>query len=148
MPMTDWSTIVIRSARSSPHLPPLSFRTTFSASNFGFKIGLLFKAPKSNQNRSKSSENRPQDLPKQLQNSILFSNTRKLKKMQLSCTKTSFLTFTGLQKSSQNRCQNAFKIGFVLDTLLEARKIRFFISKRRQDGSLKFPICCFFLKIV
>ena len=60
--------------------------------------------------------------------------------MQPSYTKTSFLTFTGLQKSSQNRCQNAFKIGFILDTLLEPPKIRFLMLKRRQDGSPKFRI--------
>ena len=41
MPMMDWSTIVIRAARPSPHLPLLVLGNTFSASNFGFKIGLL-----------------------------------------------------------------------------------------------------------
>ena len=60
--------------------------------------------------------------------------------MQPSYTKTSFLTFQALQKSSPNRCQNAFKISFVLDTLLEPQKIRFLMLKRRQDGSPKFPI--------
>ena len=59
--------------------------------------------------------------------------------MQPSYTKTSFLTFQALQKSSPNRCQNAFKISFVFDTLLEPQKIRFLMLKRRQDGSPKFP---------
>ena len=58
--------------------------------------------------------------------------------MQPSYTKTSFLTVPGLQKSSQNRCQNVFKISFVLETLLESPKIRFLKLKRRQDGSPKF----------
>ena len=84
----------------------------------------------------------PKTLPKRLQNSILSSNARNPQKMQPSYTKTSFLTFSGLQKSSQIRCQNAFKISFVLATLLEPQKIRFVTLKRRQDGSPKFPIFC------
>ena len=69
--MMDWSTIVFRadipSGRLRPppgHPPSRVPEITFSASNFGFKIHLLFKAPKSTQNRPKSSENRPQDPPK------------------------------------------------------------------------------------
>ena len=34
-------------------------------------------------------------------------------------TKTTFGLLAGLQKSSQNRCQNAFKISFMLDSLFE-----------------------------
>ena len=60
--------------------------------------------------------------------------------MQPFHTKTSFLTFPDPRKSSQNRCQNAFKISFILDTLLEPQKIRFLMLKRRQDGPPKFPI--------
>ena len=64
--------------------------------------------------------------------------------MQPSYTKTSFLMFPGLQKSLnfarnfQYRYQNAFKIGFVLETRLQPRKIRFLMFKRRQDGSPNF----------
>ena len=82
-------------------------------------------------------------LPKRLQNSILSSNARNPQKMRPSYTKTSFLTVPGLQKSSQNRCQNVFKISFVLDTLLESPKIRFLKLKRRQDGRPKFPFIFF-----
>ena len=60
--------------------------------------------------------------------------------MQPFHTKTSFLTFPDPRKSSQNRCQNALKISFILDTLLEPQKIRFLMLKRRQDGPPKFPI--------
>ena len=59
--------------------------------------------------------------------------------MQPFHTKTSFLTFTGPRKSSQNRCENAFKISFMLDTLLEPPKIRFSMLKSSQDGPQKFP---------
>ena len=63
--------------------------------------------------------------------------------MHPSYTKTYFLTFAGLQKSSSNRCQNAFKIWIILDTLLEPQKIPFLMLKRRQDGSPNFQ---FFFK--
>ena len=60
--MMDWSTIVIRAARPSGELRVLE--TTFSASNFGFKIGLLLKASKSNFRLPKPSENLIQKPPK------------------------------------------------------------------------------------
>ena len=63
----------------------------------------------------KAPKTAPKTLPKRVPNSILSCNARNPEKMQPSYTKTSFLTFTGLQKSSQNRCQNAFKIGIILD---------------------------------
>ena len=69
---------------------------------------------------------------------MLSCNARNPQKMQPSYTKTSFLTFTGLQKSSKNRCQNALKIGSILDTLLEPQKIRFLMLKSCQDGSPNF----------
>ena len=59
--------------------------------------------------------------------------------MQPFHTKISFLMFTGPPKSSQNRCENAFKIRFMLDTLLEPPKIRFSMLKSSQDGPQKFP---------
>ena len=52
----------------------------------------------------------------------------------------SFLTFPDPRKLSQNRCKNAFKISFMLDTILESQKIRFLMLKRPQDGGPKFPI--------
>ena len=60
-----WLFIYLIKGRQT-HLPsPLrDTQTTFSASNFDVKIGLLFKALKSNQNHPKISENRPQDPPK------------------------------------------------------------------------------------
>ena len=85
--MMDWSTIVFRADIPSGRLRPTPLRvfgTTFSASNFGFKIGLLFKTPKSTQNRPKSSENRP----KRVQNSMLSYNARNPQKMHPSYTKT------------------------------------------------------------
>ena len=80
-------------------------------------------------------QNPPKTVPKQRSS----CKPRKSKKMQPFHTKTSFLTFTGLRKSSQNRCKNAFKISFMLDTLLEPPKIRFSMLKSSQDGPQKFP---------
>ena len=42
--MMDWSTINIRAARTSGQRAFYVLRTTFSASNFGFKIGCFSKA--------------------------------------------------------------------------------------------------------
>ena len=51
----------------------------------------------------------------------------------------SFLTFPAFRKSSQNRCQNAFKISFILDTLLEPSKNRIFDGKKSPRWTHKFP---------
>ena len=61
----------------------------------------------------------PKTLPKRLLNRILCSNARNVQKWYHYGTKTAFWPFSGLPKSSQNRFRNAFKIGFILDTLLE-----------------------------
>ena len=145
MSMMDWSTINIRAARPSGETLFCVSETTFSASNFGFKIGRLFKAQNPAKIAQKAPKTVPQTLPKRIQNSISSYNARNPKKMQPFHTKTSFLTFPDPRKSSQNRCQNALKISFILDTLLEPQKIRFLMLKRRQDGPPKFPI---FSKIV
>ena len=119
------------------NLKPL-FRVPTSASKFD-----LSSKPWNPFNKAQNPpKTLPKTLPKRLQNSILSSNARNPQKMQPSHTKTSFLTFPGLQKSSQNRCQNAFKISFVFDTRLEPQRIWFLMLKRRQDGSPKFPIFC------
>ena len=119
MPAMDWSFTNIRAARPVPHTPPHGPQTTFSAFNLGFKIGLLFEAPKSSQNRPKSSENPPPDPPKTAPERRLILQTPKIKNNATLPRFCSFLTFPGPRKSSQNRCQNAFKISFMLDTLLE-----------------------------
>ena len=58
-------------------------------------------------------------LPQRLPNTIWCSNARNVQKWYHYNTKTTFLLLQSLQKSFQNRCQNAFKISFMLDTLLE-----------------------------
>ena len=131
-----------------PPTPPLVtlkplFRVSTSNQNFD-----PFWKPWNLSNKTQNPpKTLPKTLPKRLQNSILSSNARNAQKMQPSHTKTSFLMFPGLQKSSQNRCQNAFKIGFILDALLEPQKIWFLMLKRCQDGSPNFPFF-FFSKIV
>ena len=61
---------------------------------------------------------------------------KKLPKTSFFC---SFLTFPGLAKSSQKRCQNGFKISVCLETLLEALKTRFCRLKSSQNGPQNFP---------
>ena len=144
-----WSFTNIRAARPSGHLrldrPFVILEPLFRVSTSNQNFDSSWKPWNPSNKPQNPPKTLPKTLPKRLQNSILSSNARNHQKMQPSYTKTSFLTFPGLQKSSQNRCQNAFKIGFVLDTLLEHQKIRFFMFKRHQDGSPKFPI---FSKIV
>ena len=112
------------------------FRLPTSSSKFD-----SFPNPQNPPNQAQNaSKTLPQTLPKRIQNSISSYNARNPKKMQPFHTKTSFLTFPDPRKSSQNRCQNALKISFILDTLLEPQKIRFLMLKRRQDGPPKFPI--------
>ena len=138
--MMDWSTINNWAARTTPGVPltalePL-FRLPTSSSKFD-----SFPNPQNPPNQAQNaSKTLPQTLPKRIQNSISSYNARNPKKMQPFHTKTSFLTFPDPRKSSQNRCQNALKISFILDTLLEPQKIRFLMLKRRQDGRPKFPI--------
>ena len=115
----DWSFTNIKGRQTHPSNPFRVARNTFSASNFGFKIGLLFTTLKSNQNHPRSSENRPQDPPKTpLKKQLMFQRPKFSKMAPL--TKTTFLLLQSLQKSSQNRCQNSFKICFKMDTLLES----------------------------
>ena len=122
-------------------LKPL-FRLPTSSSKFD-----SFPNPQNPPNQAQNaSKTLPQTLPKRLQNELLSCKPRKSKKMQTFHTKTSFLTFPDPRKSSQNRCQNALKISFILDTLLEPQKIRFLMLKGRQDGPPIFLMFfCFFL---
>ena len=118
MPMMDWSTIVIRAARPSPDLPSRPWNHFFA-----FQLRLQnwtpFKAPKSSQNRPKNSQNPAPDPSKTAPKQHLILQTPKIKNNATLPRFCSFLTFPGPRKSSQNRCQNAFKISFILDTLLE-----------------------------
>ena len=91
----------------------------FWVTPFSGKILLPLEIPKSARFAQKAPKTLPKTLPKRLSNSILCSNTRNVQKWYHYGTKTTFLLFAGRQKSSQNRCQNAFKIGCILDTLLE-----------------------------
>ena len=104
---------------SRPSTPLHVARITFSASNFGFKICFVFKAPKSSQNRPKPSQNPPPDPSKADPKLHLMLQTPKIKNNATLPRFCSFLTFPDLRKSSQNRCKNAFKISFMLETLLE-----------------------------
>ena len=83
----------------------------------------LYKPPglKSTQNRPKSFPN-PQNGSK---TTCHLAIPKILKKCTPPIRKFHFLTFPSPQKSFQNRCQNAFKIGFILDTLLESQKYDF-----------------------
>ena len=110
MPTMDWSTIVIRAARVLHRLPPRVPEITFSPSNFGFKIDSFWKPQNPPKIVQKAPKTLPKTLPKRLPNSILCSNTRNVQKWYHYYTKTTFWLLAGLQKSSQNRCQNAFKI--------------------------------------
>ena len=127
--MMDWSTIVIRAARPSPRLPVTppfaSLEPLFRLPTSPSKLNSFSKPQNPPKIVQKAPKTVPKTLPKRVQNSILSYNARNHQKMHPSYTKTSFLTFPGLQKSSQNRCQYAFKIGFVLDTLLEPQKIHY-----------------------
>ena len=86
---------------------------------FLVKFCLLLKSQNPPRFAQKAPKTLPKTLPKRLSNSILCSNTRNVQKWYHYGTKTTFWLFAGLQKSSQNRCQNAFKISFILDTLLD-----------------------------
>ena len=114
----------------------------FVAFSFGFNFVFFFKPlpnlPKPPKIVQKASKTLPKTLPKPHQNRILSCNARNPKKIRPSYTKPSFLTFSCLRKSSQNRCQNPFIIGSILTALLETPKILIWMLKRRQDGPQKF----------
>ena len=80
--MMDWSTINIRAAgtrfRRSSRVPEI----TFSASNFGFKIGRFSKPQNPAKIAQKAPKTLPQTPPKRLQNDVLCSKPRKSKIMQ------------------------------------------------------------------
>ena len=139
---TQWSMIptmvghssftTIRAARPMGHppRPPLeapltSLEPLFRVSTSNQKFAPSSKPWNPLNKTQKPPKTLPKTPPKRLQNSILSSNARNPQKMQPSYMKTSFLTFPGLQKSSQNRCQNAFKISFVFDTLWNFKKYDF-----------------------
>ena len=120
--MMDCSTTNIRAARTSPRLPVTSPLRPWNHF-FGFQLRLQnwtpFKTPKSSQNRPKSSQNPAPDPSKTAPKRRLMLQPPKIKNNATLPRFCSFLTFPGPRKSSQNRCQNAFKISFMLDTLLE-----------------------------
>ena len=138
--MMDWSTINNWAARTDPHLPLRMPRTTFSASNFELEIWLLSEPSKSTKSGPKSLQNPPPDPSKTGPKRHLILQTPKIKNNATLPRFCSFLTFPDSRKSSQNRCKNAFKISFMLHTLLEPWKIRFWMLKHRQDGRPKFPV--------
>ena len=78
-------------------------------------------------------------VPQNHSKTALISETPEIKNNATLPRFYSFLTFPALRKSSQNRCQNGFKIRFFLGPLLEAQKIRFSKLKNSQDGAQKFP---------
>ena len=80
--MMDWSTINIRAARTTCHLPPHVSETTFSASNFGFKIGRLSKPQNPAKIGQKAPKILPKTPPKRPQNDVLCCNPRKSKIIQ------------------------------------------------------------------
>ena len=145
IPMMDGHSPILGPPYPTSDSPCLSLEPLFRVPTSASKFDLSSKPWNPLNKAQNPPKTLPKTLPKRLQNSILSSNARNPQKMQPSHTKTSFLTFPGLQKSSQNRCQNAFKISFVFDTRLEPQKIWFLMLKRRQNGSPKSPI---FLKIV
>ena len=121
---------------TSPIFLPFSLLTSASIFLFFFKhLANLPKPPKIVQ---KAPKTLPKTLPQLHQNRILSCNARNPRKIRPSYTKPSFLTFSCLRKSSQNRCQNPFIIGSILTALLETPKILIWMLKRRQDGPQKF----------
>ena len=118
----------------------MTLKQLFRLPTSGSKLDAFSKPQNPPKIAQKAPKTVPQTLPKRIQNSISYYNAPKSKKMQPFHTKTSFLTFPDPRKSSQNRCQNALKISFILDTFLEPQKIRFLMLKRRQNGPPKFPI--------
>ena len=101
------------------------------------------KTPKSSQNRPKSSQNPAPDPSKTAPKRRLMLQHPKIKNNATLPRFCSFFTFPDPRKSSQNRCKNAFKISFMLDTLLEPSKIRFLMLKRRQDGPPNYQFFLF-----
>ena len=99
--------------------------------------------PKTPKKHPKPSPDHPKMAPKQ--HLILQCPKFEEKKTQPSHTKPSFLKFPSPWKLSQNQYPNAFRISFILDTLLESPKVRLLMLKRRQDGS---PSFLNFMKIV
>ena len=82
MPWMDWSFINFRAARPICHNPPHVSETTFSASNFGFKIGRLSKPQNPAKIAQKAPKILPKTPPKRLRNHILCCKPRKSKIMQ------------------------------------------------------------------
>ena len=80
--MMDWSTINIRAARTTLRRSLRGLGTTFSASNFGFKIGRLSKPQNPAKIAEKAPKTLPQTPPKRLQNDVLCCNPRKSKIIQ------------------------------------------------------------------
>ena len=76
---------------TSGRLPSYGLETTFSASNFGFKIGRLSKPQNPAKIAQKASKTLPQTRPKRLQNDVLCCNPRKSKIMQPSHVFAHFL---------------------------------------------------------
>ena len=80
--MMDWSTINIRAARTTLRRSLRGLGTTFSASNFGFKIGRLSKPQNPAKIAQKAPKILPKTPPKRLQNDVLCCNPRKSKIIQ------------------------------------------------------------------
>ena len=139
----DWSFTNIRATIPSPRLTagfPSWPCNHFFGLQLRFKIWLLFKIRKSTQIRPASSQNPLPNPFKTAPKRHLILQTPNIKNNATLSRFCSFLTFPGPRKSSPNRCRNAFKISFVLDTLLEPYEIRFLMLKRLQNGSSNFPI--------
>ena len=130
--MMDWSTIVIRAARPSGHLPAnprlACLKSLFWLPTSASKLDSFSKPQNPTFDAPNPPKTLPKTLPKRLPNSILCSNTRNVQKWYHYYTKTTFWLFSSLQKSSQNRCQNAFKVG-----PLGIIKIRFLMLNNCQQ---------------
>ena len=125
-----------------PTPPPMICRSFLDVLKCGFKIASFSKPQNPTLGAQKAPKKPSKPSPKPSQNrskTALILQTPEIKNNATLPRFCSFLTFPGLAKSSQNRCQNGFKICVFLETLLEAQKTRFCKLKSSQDGPQNFP---------
>ena len=121
--MMDWSTIVFRAARSSGHLhvnPPLTtLKSLFRLPTSASKLDSFSKPQNPPKIVQKAPKTVPKTLPKRLSKKQLMFQRPKCSKIIPLWYENRIFAFAKPSKSFQNRCQNSFKICFMLDTRLE-----------------------------
>ena len=121
------TSVYLFSTSSRPLVDPRSTtcRSFLGVLNFAFKIASFSKPqnPAFGAQKAPKKPSKPSPKPSQKgSKTALILQTPEIKNNATLPRFCSFLTFPGLAKSSQNRCQNGFKICVFLETLLDTKK--------------------------